>query len=381
MKLIKNGKLILPDEVGNFIIKNNLSIAFSDVVKSILPDDSVNESDFDEIIDAAGNYISPGFTNIHIHGCHGFDTMDESENSLIGMKKFLPSTGVTSFLPTTMTMSVEDVSKALNRIRKTMKSEIGSKILGAHVEGPFISKKFKGAQNEKYIRTANFEEIADFVDVVKLITIAPEELPNQNFVEECQKNNIVVSIGHSAADYETAVNAINNFKIKHITHLFNAQTGFHHRKPGIVGAALDTDAIVELICDNVHVHPAAQRLVWKVKPKEQIILITDSLSACGFSDGVYIFGGQEIKVTGELALLKNGTLAGSVAKMNQIVNNFKVNNQIDVAEVVELVSKNPAVELGIYDKLGSLEVGKAADIVIFDENFDIKSTFINGKIF
>ena len=387
MKLIKNGKLILPSENGNFKVTTDKIILFDDMIRGILPTDSVNEKEFEEVVDAEGNYISPGFMNVHIHGCFGFDTMDEATDSesdfgslsaLRGMQKYLPETGVTSFLPTTMTMPMKSVRNALGRIRRGMSSAGGARILGANVEGPFISRKFKGAQNEKFIMSANFEEIADFADVVKIITIAPEELKDCDFVGACQSKGIIVSIGHSAANYDVAMNAIKNLGIKHITHLFNAQTGLHHREPSIVGAAFDSDAIVELICDNVHVHPAVQRLVWKVKPKEQIVLITDSLRACGLSDGTYELGGQEFRLEGMIAKLSDGTIAGSAAKMNQVVKNFKENCQIGVAETVELVTKNPAVELGIYDRLGSLEVGKLADIVVFDEGFNIKSTFVEG---
>ena len=165
----------------------------------------------------------------------------------------------------------------------------------------------------------------------------------------------------------------------HITHLFNAQTGLHHREPGVVGAAFDSDANVELIADNVHVCPATQRIVAKVKPRSQIILITDSLRACGMGDGISELGGQKVLVKGNVATLENGALAGSVAKMNEVVRNFCANTKLDVAAGVELATKNPAVELNIFDKRGSLEVGKAADITLFDDDFNIIKTFIGGK--
>ena len=164
----------------------------------------------------------------------------------------------------------------------------------------------------------------------------------------------------------------------HVTHLFNAQSGLHHRKPGIVGAALTSNVIVELIADNVHVHPAAQKIVAKVKPRDEIILITDSIRACGIGNGLSELGGQKIFVNGNLATLEDGTLAGSVAKMNHVVRNFMLNAKISIAEAVELVTKSPAVELKAYDYLGSLEVGKAADFLLLDDNCEIHSTFIRG---
>ena len=387
MKAIINGRCIVPDSSGNFFVSENLALIFSDKILSIVPNDSVDINSFDEVIDAKGLYVSPGFINIHIHGCAGADTMDDNDEALIKIRQFLPSTGVTSFLPTTMTMPLADIQEALNRIKvardkgQGVRSEgEGAKILGANVEGPYISKKFNGAQAEENIRSADFNEIADFADIIKIITIAPEELPDFNFIDKCHEAGIIVSIGHSAATYDTAIDTINNYNVKHITHLFNAQTGLHHRKPGIVGAALDSDAIVEIIADNIHVHPATQRLVYKIKSREQIILITDSLRACGLGDGVSDLGGQKVFVKGELATLEDGTIAASVATMNRVVNNFKINTGISISETVELVTKNPAVELGIYDKVGSLEVGKAADIVIFDENLQIKTALIDGKL-
>ena len=334
---------------------------------------------FDEVIDAENNFVSPGFINIHIHGCNGFDTMDDNDNALIGMKKFLPSTGVTSFLPTTMTMPLKNIYNSLDRIKKAVKINDGAKIIGANVEGPYISKKFKGAQAEKNIRRANFDEIKNFSDVIKIITIAPEEVDDKNFIAQCQANDIIVSIGHSSADYETAIDAIENHNVKHITHLFNAQTGLHHRKPGIVGAAFDSNAVVELIADNIHVNAVVQRIVHKIKNRNEIILITDSLRSCGLGNGVYDLGGQKVFVNGEVATLEDGTIAASVATMNKVVKNFKINTKINIAEAVEFVTKNPAIELKIYDQIGSLAINKSADIIIFDDDFNIKVAFVDGN--
>lgn len=397
MKTLINGRLILPDVNGDFKICADAALTFDEKIISIgaIPDDS-------EIIDVQGLFVAPGFINVHIHGAAGFDTMDDDLDALKKFAEFLPKTGVTSFLPTTMTMPLDKIYRALERIRAGKNFSRGAKILGANVEGPFISKKFNGAQAEENILPADFALIADFVDVIKIITVAPELL-DFSFIDRCREKNIVVSIGHSAADYDTALAAINR-GARHITHLFNAQTGLHHRRPGIVGAALDSDAIVELIADNIHVHPAAQRLVAKCKPRSEIILITDSFRACGQRDGqrdvasngsapqplncrnssitcdfITELGGQKVFVTGERAVLADGTLAGSVAPMNDVLKKFCTNTGFDVAATVELVTKNPAVELGLFDTLGSLEVGKSADITIFDDDFKIKATWINGN--
>lgn len=374
MKTITNGKIILPDQQGNFFIDNK-SVTFDEKIISV-----GNVTDAGEIIDAENNFVAPGFINIHIHGCNGFDAMDEDIAALDGMKNFLPSTGVTSFLPTTMTMSVDRIKHALKNIRAKSTSSNGAKILGAHLEGPFINEKFNGAQDKKFIRRADFSTFAEFADVIKIVTIAPEELPSLDFIDACRAENIIVSIGHSAATYEESLQAIQH-GANHVTHLFNAQSGLHHRKPGIVGAALTSNVFVELIADNVHVHPAAQKIVAKTKSRDKIILITDSVRACGIGDGEFEFGGQKIFVNGNLATLADGTIVGSVAKIIDVVKNFSRNAEWTVPEVVELVTKNPARELKIFDKVGSIEIGKAADFVIFDENFNVKRTIINGEIF
>ncbi len=371
MKSLINGRLILPDARGDFKICAGC-LTFDEKIISI-----GEPVDGAEIIDAENHFVSPGFINIHIHGAAGVDTMDEDIGALKKFAEFLPRGGVTSFLPTTMTMPLEKIYRALERIRLGKNFSRGAKILGAHVEGPFINKKFKGAQAKENILSADFSLIKNFVDVIKIITVAPE-VSGSEFIDRCRAENIVVSIGHSAATYEEATAAIAR-GANHITHLFNAQTGFHHRKPGVVGAALDSSSTVELITDNVHVHPAAQRIVAKVKPRNEIILITDSCRACGVGDGVSELGGQKVFVEGNRATLADGTLVGSVAPMNNVVKNFRANTNWSVAEVVELVTKNPAVELKIFDRLGSLEVGKAADITLFDDDFNIKKTFIDGR--
>ena len=371
VKSLINGRLILPDADGDFKICA-ASVNFDDKIISI-----GEATDGAELIDAAGAYVAPGFINVHIHGAAGVDTMDDDIAALQKLADFLPSTGVTSFLPTTMTMPLKNIYRALERIRAGKNFKRGARILGAHMEGGFISKKFNGAQAAENILKADFALIKDFADVIKIITVAPEEIGG-DFIDRCREKNIVVSIGHSAATYEEAMAAI-NCGANHVTHLFNAQSPLHHRKPGVVGAALDSNATVELITDNVHVHPAAQRLVAKVKPRSEIILITDSCRACGVGDGVSELGGQKVFVKGNLATLADGTLVGSVAMMNDVLKNFRANTNLGVAEVVELVTKNPAVELKIFDASGSLEVGKAADIVLFDDDFNVKKTFIDGR--
>lgn len=372
MKAITNGKFILPNERGNFFISTETILTFDEKIISL-----ENSTDAEEIIDAQGNFVSPGFINIHIHGCAGADTMDATPAALKSMCEFLPTAGVTSFLPTTMTMPLDEIYRALKNIRACQNFG-GAKILGANVEGPFISAKYHGAQAEKSILRADLKLFEEFFDVMKIITFAPEELENFNFIDACLEKNIVPAIGHSAATYEIATAAIER-GANHITHLFNAQSGFNHRKPGIVGTAFDSNATVELIADNVHVCPAAQRIVQKIKPLDEIILITDSMRACGLGDCESELGGQKVFVKNGVATLADGTIAASVAPLNDVVKNFCRNTKISIPEVVETVTKNPARRLKLYNEIGSLEVGKAADIIIFDSDFNIKKVFIDGK--
>ena len=382
MKAIINGRFIIPDETGRFTVEGGLALFFDEKIRAIRPAATVSAAEREEVescIDAHGAYVSPGFLNVHIHGCVGADTMDDDPEAIRKMQLFQARTGVTAFLPTTMTYDFPTLERAFAHVRKAMAREEGARVLGCHMEGPFISPAKKGAQAEKNIAKADFAKIAPYQDIVKIITVAPEELPDGGqFIADCHAHSIVVSLGHTAADYATARQAIEEYGAKHITHLFNAMTGLHQRHPGVVGAALDTDANCELIVDNVHIHPAAQRIVYRLK-KDHLILITDSLRACGLGDGPSELGGQKVFVKGTLATLEDGTIAGSVLCMNDGLRIFRENTGAPIEEVVTAVTKTPAKELGLYDELGSLSAGKNADITIFDDALKIQRTIVGGR--
>ena len=381
MLAIQNGKFIVPNEAGDFVIRQEgVLLCDGENIKGFVAEGDIPENA--EVIDAQGNYVAPGFLNVHIHGCAGADTMDGTEEALARMARLQAQTGVTGFLPTTMTCRWHEVEDALATVMEAMESQpMGARVLGAHMEGPFISPAKKGAQAEENIRQADYKLVKPWEKVVKIITLAPEELPDYDFVDKCHAAGITVSIGHTAADYDTAVSAVKEHGIHHFTHVYNAMTGFSHRAPGVVGAAFDTDANCEIIADNVHSHPAAQRLLYHAKGGKNIVLITDSLRACGLGDGPSELGGQEVFVKGELATLKDGTIAGSVATMNRCVKIFWENTGAELPQIIEMVTKTPATELGLYGELGSLERGKRADIVIFDEEVSIKTTIIGGKVY
>lgn len=383
MKAVTNGKLILPDERGEFQIVEHQAILYDTKIEEIVPEMSLRGGGvkLDEVIDAHGAYVSPGFINIHLHGCVGCDAMDDDPAAIASMALYQASTGVTAMLPTTMTYDFPTIYTALDHIRAAMvESGDGARILGAHMEGPFISVERRGAQAPEHIVSADYARIVDYRDVIRLITIAPEELKGDyTFVEQCQEAGITISLGHSSADYNTARRAILQYGINHVTHLFNGMVPFHHRTPGLVGAALDTPVDCELIADNVHLHPMTQRLVWRMKQGRHIVLITDSMRACGLGDGESELGGQVVRVSGQVAALKDGTIAGSVLTLDRAVANFAANTGAGLAATVSYATKAPAVSIGVYDQMGSLEKGKRADITIFDGAVRVQRTIIGGR--
>ena len=409
MHAIVNGRIILTDKIldGCALLFDNhiIGIISRETLDAAWQNGKCWQGEPLGLTDAGGAYVSPGFINLHIHGCGGADTMDATEDALSAMSRFLVQTGVTSFLPATMTCDMRTIYKALERVRENMtpvtrrrdekrepelnggetKKERdrlpGAKALGAYLEGPFINSKCKGAQNEENILPADFVPVKEYADVIKVIVLAPEtlEYPEQvkAFIEQCKAYSIIVSLGHSAADYDKALQAV-KAGASHVTHLCNAMTGLHHRNPGLLGAALDSDVACELIADNLHVHPAMQRLVYRVKGAAGIELITDSIRACGLPDGISELGGQTVYVKNGEARLADGTLAGSVITLNRAMANFRENTGATIPEIVRMVTENQAQELGLFEKIGSLSPGAAADITIFDEEFTVLYTFVDG---
>ena len=442
MHAIVNGRIVLTDKIldGCALLfdKNIIGIVSRETLDAAWADGQSWKGKPLDITDAGGNYVAPGFINLHIHGCGGADTMDAAEDSLAVMSRFLVQTGVTSFLPTTMTCDMQTIYKALERVRENMtlitrrreekrgslqsgqhtseemkgdmsasgnnpkdcscagesepfdnKTEKmqqyrlpGAKVLGAYLEGPFISSKYKGAQHEDSIMPADFMQIKDYADVIKVVVLAPETLGNPEqvdaFIVQCKAHNIIVSLGHSAADYDTALQVI-RAGASHVTHLCNAMTGLHHRTPGLLGAALDSAVTCELIADNLHVHPAVQRLIYRTKNTAEIELITDSMRACGMADGISDLGGQTVIVKNGAARLTDGTLAGSIVTLNRAMANFRKNTGATVPEIVRMVTENQAQELGLFEKIGSLSPGAVADVTIFNDDFVILRTFVDGR--
>lgn len=375
LKAIINGKIIMEHQI---VLHH--AVLFNEKIINIIPEKELDQYHISEKIDIDGNFLSPGFIDVHVHGCSGFDTMDDDEKALNEIRSSIPRAGVTSFLPTTMTMEFDKIDQSMQLIRRAMGKIDGAEVLGCHMEGPFINANYKGAQDKKHIMSPDFHKIKTYLDVIKIITIAPEVVGDSHFIEACTERGVIVSIGHSSATYDQGISAI-LAGVSHMTHTFNALPPLHHRKPGAVGAAMDHEGVIcEVIADNIHVHPAMQRLLLKVKGVDKIILITDAMRACMLWDGQYDLGGQIVTVAKGEARLTDGVIAGSVLLMNKGVKNFMDNTGLDLVNVIRLVTVNPAKQIGVFTDKGSIEVGKHADFTIFDDSLTIFASFVRGNL-
>ncbi len=373
-KCIINGKIILHDE----IVEKNVFIDGEKIIEisNKVPSD-------EEIIDAHGLYVSPGFVDVHTHGRGGSDTMYPTFDDLNTISKATLKTGVTSFLPTTMTMPVEDIKKAIENVSMNKDKVEGAQILGVHLEGPFFNKKYKGAQPEECMILPTIDNYLSFVgnhqEIVRKISIAPELEHSIDFIKYLQDKRTIVSLGHTNATYEEAQLAIDAGATSG-THTYNAMTPLTHRAPGVVGAVMINDSVyAELILDGVHVNYAAAKALLCAKGKEKVILITDSLEAAGLENGKYLLGNQDVYVKDGEARLIDGTLAGSIVSMNVAVRNAYQHLGLKLNEAVNLASYNPARSLD-EDLLGEIKEGNYADIIFFDENIDIQKIMIKGNL-
>ncbi len=328
----------------------------------------------EEVLDGQGCMLSAGLIDPHIHGYRGEDTMLCSP---AGMAQALPENGVTAFLPTTMTMDLETIARAMERVREAQRETRGARVLGCHMEGPFISPAKKGAQDGTYIIPPDLELVKPFRDVIRLVTYAPERDPGGVFAGGLRRLGIVPSIGHTGANYEQAREAY-RAGARSTTHFFNAMPPLHHREPGVVGAALEGDAYIELIADTIHVHPHLFPILTRLK-KRRICLITDCMEAGGLPDGRYQLGGQPVEVNEKQARLLDGTLAGSVLKLNEGVRNMARYGEVTLPEALMMATENPARLLGLEEKMGTLLPGTYADFILLDEDCRISATYVGGQ--
>lgn len=329
------------------------------------------------ITDAKGCYIVPGLTDIHFHGCMGSDCCDGTEEAFRAIAEYELRQGVTSITPATLTMSEETLTKICHTA-KNFSCADGADFCGLYMEGPFISPGKKGAQNEKYICPADTDMLRRLQEacggMIRTVTIAPETEGALEFIR-ANKGSINISLAHTTADYDTAMEAL-SCGASQLTHMYNAMMPFGHRAPGPVGAAADSaHCMVELICDGVHIHPAVVRTTFKIFGDDRIILISDSLRAAGLTDGQYELGGQTVTVKGNLAVLEDGTIAGSISNLMSCVRTAVLEMGIPLASAIKCAAVNPAKAVGIYQDYGSLAPGKYGNIVVLDRNLDLKMVF------
>lgn len=375
--IIKNASVYTED--GIFVTKDIYieGDSFTDCVEKV--------TDKSEI-DASDCYAIPGLTDVHFHGCMGHDFCDGTREAVDEMALYEASVGVTNIVPATMTLSEE----MLLTICKTAKSyaEEGflpkrARFYGINMEGPFVAPAKKGAQNGEYIHDpdiAMFDRLNEASGGrVKLLAIAPEQNGAMELIEK-KHHETVISLAHTCADYDTAIEAFEK-GASHVTHLYNAMNPYTHRAPGPIGAAADKEkAEVELICDGVHIHPASVRTTFKIFGDDRIILISDSMWATGLEDGDYTLGGQAVKVTGNLATLADGTIAGSVTNLMDCLRTAVLKMGIPLSSAVKCAAVNPAKCVGIYDEHGSISAGKKADVVLLKKaDLSSKQVIMNGQ--
>lgn len=372
-KVIINGTLVLRDQ----LVKSNLYLC-DDLIEKI----SNELEDGYEVIDAKGLYVSPGFVDVHTHGRNNEDTMNGTFEAIDVCSINEMKTGVTSFCPTTMTQSIEATQKAIQAVASYKGQENGAKVIGVHMEGPFIETSKKGAQPGKYVLKPSIEAfndmVGDHMDDIALITVAPEVEGMKTLIPYLVNHGVTVSMGHTNATYEDAKVGF-SYGVSHATHTFNAMTAFTHRAPGAVGAVFENDDIyAELILDGIHVHFGAAKTLVREKGVGHVCLVTDSMEAAGLGNGEYALGGQKVFVHDGQARLADGTLAGSVLCLNQAVKNAYHHLNLPLYDAVRMASLSPAKSVKAYD-IGEIAPNKKADIVFFNDNIDIQKVIINGK--
>ncbi len=334
-----------------------------------------------EVIKADGLYMIPGLVDIHFHGCKGADMCDGTREALDVIAAYEASVGVTSICPATMTIPKDELVKVMKNAGEYSYNG-GAHIVGINMEGPFISPSKKGAQAADNIMHCDYEYFCKLQEaangLIKLVDIAPEEPGAMEFIDKV-KDNVVVSLAHTASDYDTAKEAIER-GASHATHLYNAMPPLNHRNPGVIGAVRDSGKChAELICDGVHIHPSVIRATFAMFGAERMILISDSMRATGLDDGEYTLGGQAVSVKGNLATLHDGTIAGSATNLMDCMRYVVKEAGLSLETAVMCAASNPAKEIGIFDEAGSIAVGKRADFVLLDKELNIVGVYIDGK--
>ena len=330
--------------------------------------------------------VIPGFIDEHIHGAGGSDAMDATLHDIEVVAGKLAEEGTTAYLATTMTQSEENITKALKCVNEYMNKDpkTGARVLGVHLEGPFISTKFVGAQPIEYVAAPKVETFKRYEEAsgnnIRIVTLAPEVEGAEDLIKYLKSRNVIASFGHTNATYEDCKKAI-EAGASNITHTYNAQKPIHHREIGTVGSAMLFDNVnCEAICDGIHLSAPAIKLLWKNKPHNKFTLITDAMRAKGMPDGKSELGGQVVIVKNGEARLEDGTLAGSVLRMNIAVRNVMRFLDLPLEEVVKYATINPAMNLGVDKDMGSIAEGKLANLVVVDQDVNVHMTIREGNV-
>ncbi len=394
---IKGGLIITPFQR----IENGVILIERGEIKAVGEERRVEIPSEARVIDARGKTVVPGFIDIHGHGGGGNDTLDGTYEAINNIAEFKAENGTTGFLPTTVTAPQDKLLNSARAVREAIeKGTGGAEALGIHLEGPYLNVEKKGAQNEKYIRKPSLEELDEIIEAsdgsVKIVTLAPEVEGSIEFIKGVCQRGIVASAGHTNATYEEVVSAV-KAGLSHICHTYSAMREFHHREPGVVGAVLSRDELTaELIADGLHVHPAAIELLIKCKGVDKVILVTDAVVGAGIPEGEYELGGKTIIIKKErheyvligrrivieagLSRFPDGTIAGSVLTMNTAVRNVANFVGLPLQDAVKMATVNPARRIGVYERKGSLEAGKDADVAVVDDKLNVYMTMVKGRI-
>lgn len=339
-------------------------------------------------LDVRGHIVAPGFIDIHTHGGHGitFGTRETLAQDLRDYSAWVVSTGVTGFLCTVAAANIDCLLQLVSECVELFEDQLwsGACPLGLHVEGPFLSEEKKGAFSPEWLREPGLEAAKSILEAgqgwVRQMTLAPELTGAREVAALFRSKGVVVAMGHTNADYETASAALRG-DFTHVTHTFNAQRGFHHREPGVLGAVMSSNCVTaELIADTIHVHPAAMKMLLRCLGPRRVVLITDAMAGAGLPEGEYDLMGRMVTVKDGKATLADGTIAGSVATLDTCVRNLNREVGVSLVDAVETASLNPARVLGLSGSLGGLEVGKEANLIVIDENVNVIMTIVGGKI-
>lgn len=368
--IIKNANVFTED---NFFVKKDIFIS----------DDLFTETatHTDTVVDAEGLYAIPGLVDIHFHGCDGHDFCDGTQEAIQALADYEAANGVTAIAPASMTFDLERLV-SICQAAAAFPNERGAQLVGINMEGPFISLAKKGAQNATYIHEPDvdfFRKCQEAAQgLIKLVDIAPEEPGAMDFISKL-KDAVTISLAHTTADYDTASEAFRK-GARHVTHLYNAMPPFSHRSPGVIGAAAESAEHVELICDGIHIHPSVVRATFQLFGPERVVMISDSMMATGLPNGEYALGGQPVHVEGNLATLKDGTLAGSATNLMDCLRVAVKDMHIPLEQAVACTTRNPAKAIGIFDHYGSITPGKVANVVLLDKDLKLKSVILRGNV-